>query len=77
MFERFFRGSAPRRTSAGSGLGLAIVRVLAERWGGDARIANRPEGGARAEVRLPLAAAPTEGPAQREHALDGALTGES
>jgi hypothetical protein len=31
--------------------------VLAERWGGAATIANRPEGGARALVRLPLAAA--------------------
>ena len=56
VFERFFRGSSRSSRPGGSGLGLTIVRVLARRWGGDARIATRPEGGARAEVRLPLAA---------------------
>jgi signal transduction histidine kinase len=60
VFERFFRGSSRGDRPRGSGLGLTIVRVLARRWGGDATIANRPEGGARAVVRLPLAgAAPT------------------
>jgi signal transduction histidine kinase len=57
VFERFFRGRSRAERPRGSGLGLTIVRVLARRWGGDAWIANRPEGGARAEVRLPLAAA--------------------
>jgi signal transduction histidine kinase len=57
VFERFFRGSSRAERPRGSGLGLTIVRVLARRWGGDATIANRPEGGARAVVRLPLAAA--------------------
>jgi two-component system, OmpR family, sensor kinase len=55
VFERFFRGHSRGERPRGSGLGLTIVRVLARRWGGDATIANRPEGGARAEVRLPLA----------------------
>jgi signal transduction histidine kinase len=55
VFERFFRGHSRRERPRGSGLGLTIVRVLARRWGGDATIANRPDGGARAEVRLPLA----------------------
>ena len=55
VFERFARGSAAR-TSAGTGLGLAVVRALAERWGGEASIANRDGGGARAEVRFPLVA---------------------
>jgi two-component system, OmpR family, sensor kinase len=55
VFERFFRGSSRAERPRGSGLGLTIVRVLARRWGGDATIANRPEGGARAVVRLPLA----------------------
>jgi two-component system, OmpR family, sensor kinase len=57
VFERFFRGSSKGERPRGSGLGLTIVRVLARRWGGDATIANRAEGGARAEVRLPLAPA--------------------
>src|SRR4051812_21623886 len=56
VFDRFFRGSSRAERPRGSGLGLTIVRVLARRWGGDATIANRPEGGARAVVRLPLAA---------------------
>jgi two-component system, OmpR family, sensor kinase len=56
LFERFARGTAGR-TAPGTGLGLAIVRTLARRWGGDATIADRPGGGARAEVTLPLAAA--------------------
>ncbi|MBD0330150.1 MAG: HAMP domain-containing histidine kinase, partial [Thermoleophilia bacterium] len=67
VFERFRRGSAASAGAAGgTGLGLAIVRTLAERWGGTATIANRPEGGARAELRLPLAAA--RDPARRAEA---------
>jgi two-component system, OmpR family, sensor kinase len=53
VFERFYRGRASRDGAPGTGLGLAIVRELAGRWGGDARLVNRPEGGARAEVSLP------------------------
>jgi signal transduction histidine kinase len=75
VFERFFRGSSRTSRPGGSGLGLTIVRVLARRWGGDARIANRPEGGgARAEVRLPLASTGPAGTPPRER--DTALTGE-
>jgi two-component system, OmpR family, sensor kinase len=55
VFDRFARGSGGRG-APGTGLGLALVATLARRWGGSARIANRPEGGARAEVRLPAAA---------------------
>jgi signal transduction histidine kinase len=77
VFERFFRGSSRGARPRGSGLGLTIVRVLARRWGGDARIANRTQGGARAEVRLPLAAGEAGEPPQRERALDGALAGDS
>ncbi len=54
VFERFARGSSGQ-TTHGTGLGLAIVATLARRWGGSARIANRPEVGARAEIRLPAA----------------------
>jgi len=62
LFERFARGSASAGAS-GTGLGLAIVQTLAQRWGGRASLRNRPEGGARAEVRLPAKAAlPTLNP---------------
>jgi two-component system OmpR family sensor kinase len=73
VFERFFRGSSRADRPRGSGLGLTIVRVLAHRWGGEAAIANRPEGGARAVVRLPRSA-PAEHP---ERALDGALSADT
>ena len=63
VFERFFRGRSSGARPGGSGLGLTLVRVLARRAGGDATIANRPEGGARAEVRLPLAVGAAVGPA--------------
>ena len=52
VFERFRRGSAGK-SSPGTGLGLAIVQTLAQRWGGRASLAARPEGGTRAELRLP------------------------
>jgi signal transduction histidine kinase len=54
LFERFARGSAGR-DHAGTGLGLAIVQTLARRWKGRAELANRVEGGVRAEVRFPSA----------------------
>jgi signal transduction histidine kinase len=65
LFGRFYRGAAARRSAPGTGLGLAIVETLARRWGGGARIANRREGGARAEVELPLARAGAAAPAGR------------
>ena len=55
MFDRFARGSAGRERP-GTGLGLAIVQTLARRWRGSASLANRLEGGTRAEVRFPAAA---------------------
>jgi two-component system, OmpR family, sensor kinase len=58
VFERFRRGSASRAGAAGTGLGLAIARTLAARWGGTVTLENRDDGGARAELRLPLAEAP-------------------
>jgi signal transduction histidine kinase len=53
VFERFFRGEASRGAE-GTGLGLSVVEALAERWGGSVRLEDRPEGGTRCEVRLPL-----------------------
>jgi two-component system, OmpR family, sensor kinase len=52
VFQRFYRGSASHGGAAGTGLGLAVVEALAARWGGGVTLANRPEGGARAEVTL-------------------------
>jgi signal transduction histidine kinase len=69
LFERFARGSASRDAPSGTGLGLAIVQTLAQRWGGRASLRTRPDGGARAELRLPAGALPTPNPA-----LDEALT---
>jgi two-component system, OmpR family, sensor kinase len=56
VFDRFYRGRSSQGGSVpGTGLGLAIVETLARRWGGSASLVNRPEGGARAEVRFPIA----------------------
>jgi signal transduction histidine kinase len=52
VFQRFYRGSASQGGASGTGLGLAVVESLAARWGGVVTLANRPEGGARAEVAL-------------------------
>ena len=57
MFERFYRVDASRaRSTGGAGLGLAIARSLVEAHGGRISIANRPIGGTRVEILIPLAA---------------------
>ncbi len=57
IFERFFRGTTPRKI-AGSGLGLHIGKLLAELHQGDVSYSPRPGGGCRFELRLPGVAAP-------------------
>ena len=51
VFERFWR--ADDAPSGGTGLGLAIAAWIVERHGGRIAAANRPEGGARFEARIP------------------------
>lgn len=55
MMEPFTRGEASRnRATGGAGLGLTLARAIAEQHGGTLLLANREEGGLRAELRLPL-----------------------
>lgn len=54
MLEPFVRGEGSRnRETGGAGLGLTIARAVAEQHGGRLVLANRAEGGLRAELRLP------------------------
>lgn len=59
VFDRFFTyrpGDAdPAARNGHTGLGLAIVKAVVEGCGGTITAGNRPEGGARFTVRLPLA----------------------
>ena len=54
LFERFWR--ADNAPAGGTGLGLSIAAWIVAAHGGTISAANRPEGGARFEVRLPPAA---------------------
>jgi two-component system, OmpR family, sensor histidine kinase CreC len=53
IFERFFSLPRPGTGRKSSGLGLAFVREVAVLHGGEARLENRSEGGARALLALP------------------------
>lgn len=54
MLEPFARGESSRnRETGGAGLGLALARAIAEQHGGALVLSNRPQGGLRAELRLP------------------------
>jgi two-component system sensor histidine kinase KdpD len=52
VFEKFYR--APGSAPGGTGLGLSICRGLVEAHGGTISAENRPHGGARFTVRLPI-----------------------
>jgi signal transduction histidine kinase len=54
IFQLFQRGSAaPQVSVSGSGIGLAMVRLLMERMGGTALVADAPGGGADFQLLLP------------------------
>ncbi len=54
VFERFYSLPRPGTERKSTGLGLALVREIAHLHGGDASLANRPAGGARAEFWVPI-----------------------
>jgi len=55
VFEKFCRWRpVGYEDRPGSGLGLFIVRAISRELGGDAVVADRPEGGTILQIRLPL-----------------------
>jgi two-component system, OmpR family, sensor histidine kinase CreC len=54
VFERFYSLPRPGGAKKSTGLGLVLVREIAHLHGGEAALENRPEGGARATLRVPL-----------------------
>jgi two-component system sensor histidine kinase CreC len=52
VFDRFYSLPRPGTERKSTGLGLALVREIAHLHGGEAVVANRPEGGARAALTL-------------------------
>jgi two-component system osmolarity sensor histidine kinase EnvZ len=57
----FFRGDAARTAATGAGLGLAIVEKAMQRMGGSLELANAPEVGLVAHLRLQRADPPGAG----------------
>ncbi len=55
VFEPFHRAEPSRsRDTGGIGLGLSVARSIARAHGGDVILSNRPGGGFRARVQLPM-----------------------
>ncbi len=55
VFERFYSLPRPEGGRKSTGLGLSLLREIAHLHRGDASLANRPEGGARAVFWVPAA----------------------
>ena len=55
VFQPFYRVEDLRsRDTGGTGLGLAIAHSIVQAHGGELTLANRPEGGLRASIKLPI-----------------------
>lgn len=54
IFERFATARASRRTATGTGIGLALVTETIAAHGGRVDCGERPGGGARFAIRLPI-----------------------
>jgi len=55
VFQPFYRVEESRsRDTGGTGLGLAIAQSIVQAHGGELTLANRPGGGLRATIRLPV-----------------------
>lgn len=54
IFDRFARGAGEPRSGTGAGLGLALVSRHVALMGGTVEVTDRPAGGARFVVRLPV-----------------------
>jgi signal transduction histidine kinase len=55
VFQPFYRVEESRsRDTGGTGLGLAIAQSIVQGHGGELTLANRPDGGLRASVKLPM-----------------------
>ena len=60
VFDPFYRVEASRsRDTGGSGLGLAVVRAIVQRHDGAIQLEDRPGGGLRVRVTLPLGTSPS------------------
>ncbi len=64
IFDKFFR--LPNAGEGGVGLGLAICRAIVQAHGGTIGAENRPGGGSRFHLALPLDGVPPEGPEETE-----------
>jgi len=65
IFEPFYRSPEARRLGrAGTGLGLAVARRVAAAFGGGLTAESRPGRGSRFTLKLPAAAALSDGAAR-------------
>lgn len=55
LFERFYRGAWARQAGNGLGLGLSLAQAVMQAHGASIAVGNDPAGGARFDLRLPLA----------------------
>ncbi|HET7535743.1 MAG TPA: two-component system sensor histidine kinase CreC [Candidatus Didemnitutus sp.] len=56
VFDRFYSLPRPGTGRKSTGLGLALVREIAHLHGGEVTLTNRPDGGAKATITIPIKA---------------------